>query len=378
MKISSSDMVMTASHTATQVQDINESLHVWIDKKADQAQNQAQGAGANSLPDTASSTVHISDGARAASQNNGQNNNQSNKQAIGADQTAVAGSSEAQAISDASTTASHDPMLWLIKQVLEYFLGEKINLFDSSKLTDGAASAPAAAPDPAAAKPAAKKGWGLEYDKTTTTTESEKSTFQASGVINTEDGKSIKFNLSFDLQRSYSEQSSVHVRAGDAKSIDPLVVNFSGGSIDLTSTKFAFDLDSDGKKENISFVQGGGFLALDKNGDGKINDGSELFGPSSGNGFSELSTLDSDGNGWIDENDTAFQDLKVWTKDASGADKLTSLKDAGVGALYLGNTESSFQFKDAQNNSQGQLRSSGVWLSDDGKAGALQQIDLTV
>ena len=58
------------------------------------------------------------------------------------------------------------------------------------------------------------------------------------------------------------------------------------------------------------------FLALDLNGDGRINNGSELFGALSGNGFADLAQYDSDANGWIDENDEIFQRLKVW----SGAD----------------------------------------------------------
>mgnify|MGYP000465316364 CR=1 FL=1 len=54
-------------------------------------------------------------------------------------------------------------------------------------------------------------------------------------------------------------------------------------------------------------LQGGsGYLALNKNGDGVINDGSELFGTASGDGFYDLSMYDEDGNGWIDENDHAY------------------------------------------------------------------------
>ena len=96
-------------------------------------------------------------------------------------------------------------------------------------------------------------------------------------------------------------------------------------------------------------MQGAGLLDLDKNADGKSNDGKELFGPTSGNGFAELAALDSDGNGWIDENDPAFQQLKVWTKDASGEDHLSSLAQAKVGALFLGNASTPFSMNDTQN-----------------------------
>lgn len=65
----------------------------------------------------------------------------------------------------------------------------------------------------------------------------------------------------------------------------------------LTEAKYNFDLDSDGREDLISFVRpGSGFLALDLNGDGRVNDGRELFGPATGDGFAELARYDQDGN----------------------------------------------------------------------------------
>ncbi len=80
---------------------------------------------------------------------------------------------------------------------------------------------------------------------------------------------------------------------------------------------------------------GSGFLGLDSNNNGRIDNGKELFGTQSGDGFADLARYDSDGNGWIDEGDPVYARLKVWLKDASGADKVISLADAGVGAIYL-------------------------------------------
>lgn len=113
------------------------------------------------------------------------------------------------------------------------------------------------------------------------------------------------------------------------KKVDPLIVNFSGTAAQLTDTKYQFDLNSDGRKDNISFVQpGSGFLAVDKNDDGKINNGKELFGPNAGNGFDELAKYDADGNQWIDESDPIFKQLKIWTKDAKGNDTFLRRKKA--------------------------------------------------
>ena len=193
-------------------------------------------------------------------------------------------------------------------------------------------------------------------------------------------GKAIDFTLALSMTRSYSEQSNVSVTLGDARAKkDPLVLNFDGTAAQLTSQRFEFDLDSDGQNEEInSLASGSGFLALDNNGDGKINNGSELFGAKSGDGFADLATLDADHNGWIDENDAAFNRLLVWSKDAAGKDQIQTLKEANVGAISLAHVATPFDIKDEVNALQGDIRSSGVFLRENGTAGTLQQIDLTV
>lgn len=160
---------------------------------------------------------------------------------------------------------------------------------------------------------------------------------------------------------------------------DPLVINFDGTAAELTQTKFSFDLDSDGTQESISFAgPGAGFLTLDLNQDGIINSGAELFGPASGNGFVELAGYDQDSNGWIDENDAIYQKLRIWTKDADGNNQLFALGKKGIGAIYLGNAPTQFAIKDAANNLQGQVKSTGLFIRENGTAGTVQQVDLAV
>jgi hypothetical protein len=161
---------------------------------------------------------------------------------------------------------------------------------------------------------------------------------------------------------------------------DPLVLNFDGPVGELSDLRFSFDIDADGSAESLHFAgPGSGFLVLDHNSNGHIDNGSEMFGALSGDGFADLAALDSDGNGWIDENDPAFARLQVWRKDAQGQDRLESLADAGVGALYLGRVASPFAVKDASSNQTlAQVRSTGLYLSEDGQARAMQQIDLAV
>lgn len=224
-----------------------------------------------------------------------------------------------------------------------------------------------------------REGWGLEYDSRSIHAETEETSFAASGVIKTADGEELSFSLELTMQRASVTEETVSLRAGDARRVDPLVINFGGKAAELTSMKFAFDLDSDGDTENISFAApGSGFLAIDRNSDGKVNNGSELFGPSSGNGFKELSSYDTDKNSWIDENDASYNNLFVWTKDSNGADTLKSLEEQGVGAIYLGYASTSFDLKSADNTGLGLIRRSGVYLSEAGNIGTVQQVDLVV
>ena len=91
------------------------------------------------------------------------------------------------------------------------------------------------------------------------------------------------------------------------RAVDPLVVNFDGTAAQLSDAKFSFDLQRDGQNETLPTLgSGSGFLALDLNGDGKINDGGERFGPRSGDEFADLAQYDGDGNPWIDEADPIY------------------------------------------------------------------------
>ncbi|MHB1419728.1 MAG: hypothetical protein ACYCX4_09105 [Bacillota bacterium] len=227
---------------------------------------------------------------------------------------------------------------------------------------------------------AAPAGWGMAWDLEETHSEQEKMSFRAEGTIATAEGEKIDFAVQLTMSREFSSQMSVHLRTGDAAKTDPLVVNFDGSIPGLTMQKFDFDLNADGQMDKISFIlPGSGFLALDLDSDGKVDDGRELFGPRSGNGFTELARYDVDSNNWIDENDPAFQDLRIWTKNQDGSDQLTALWEKGVGAIYLGNINAEFDFKNSGDNSLlGQVRTAGIYLTDKGDAGTLQQIDLTV
>ena len=195
------------------------------------------------------------------------------------------------------------------------------------------------------------QGWGLKYDRYEYLRESERMSFSSSGSVTTADGRTINFNLSFNVSREFIREEILSIRAGDAL-IDPLVINFKNASASLGDRNYSFDIDLDGNPDTIAFTGfGSGFLALDHNNNGVIDDGSELFGPKSGNGFAELAAYDDDKNGWIDENDEIFSRLRIWTLDEAGNKTLLALGQVGVGAIYLGNVSSEFGLK-TQNNEQ--------------------------
>lgn len=205
--------------------------------------------------------------------------------------------------------------------------------------------------------------------------ESESVSYSAKGMVKTADGKTISFDINMSMSREFL--SYTEISAGKMNLVDPLVINYGGTAASLTGEKFDFDLTCDGKKESISFAgQGSGFLALDRNNDGKINDGSELFGPSSGSGFEELRQYDSDGNSWIDEADSIFKDLRVWSKDKDGKDQLFTLTELGIGAIFLGETQTQFSMSDDAGNAAGQMRSTSFFLKENGGAGTISHIDL--
>jgi len=207
--------------------------------------------------------------------------------------------------------------------------------------------------------------------------ESEEVTYQANGIIHTADGKTITVDINMHMSREFV--SFMNISTNGNTLVDPLVINYGGTAASLTGEKFQFDLTMDGNLDTLAVLaEGSGFLAIDRNGDGIINDGSELFGPSTGCGFSELRKYDTDGNGWIDANDEIFDKLVVWKRDKDGNDIVYTLKELGIGAIFLGDISTEFSFKDETNETLGVMRSTSFFLKSCGGAGTLSHIDLAM
>lgn len=124
---------------------------------------------------------------------------------------------------------------------------------------------------------------------------------------------------------------------------DPLVLDLDDDGIELTDhTQGAvFDIAGTGAAVRTAFVNGGdAFLALDRNGNGRIDNGGELFGDQRGaaNGFEELRRLDSNRDGVLDANDADYNRLLLFRDNGNGiseANELVGLSDAGIAAIDL-------------------------------------------
>jgi len=275
-----------------------------------------------------------------------------------------------------------DPKVTAMRLILEALTGKKITLASLQPVgaEDGLVGS---SPPEGEAGPGGlpRAGWGLEYDYHETVAEHEEMTFAAAGEVETADGRHLEVTMGLAMTRDFVERRDIQLRAGDAQLVDPLVINFADQAPSLSDQRMAFDLNRDGLAESIPVLSpGSGLLFLDRNQDGRATDGSELFGPSSGSGFAELAVLDADANGWLDDNDPMFAKLQVWIKDyaLAAGERFVPLKELGVGAILLRHQQTNFSLNNAANQPLGQIAESGLFLREDGSAGSLQEVKLTV
>ena len=225
-------------------------------------------------------------------------------------------------------------------------------------------------------------GGGGMYTEVTETyqyyySETEETCFKTTGKVMTGDGRELDFDLELSMSRSFTQYYEENITTMRAFT-DPLVINLDVPIAEVSDVKISFDLDCDGSREDIAALgTGSGYLALDLNGDGIINDGSELFGTSSGDGFSDLSGYDSDGNGWIDEADEIFDKLVIAFIKEDGTQELVKLKDKDIGAIYTGNASTRFSLNDlSTNETRARIRKTGIFLYESGMLGTVQHLDL--
>lgn len=132
--------------------------------------------------------------------------------------------------------------------------------------------------------------------------------------------------------------------------VDPLILDLNNDGFNIETKKFGthFDLNCDGFAERINWTRKDAILALDKNHNGLIDDGGEVFGDfhlladgsKAKNGFEALTQYDTNGDGVIDENDEIFDQLRLWVDEngdgVSDQGEMKSLRDMHIKAINLG------------------------------------------
>ena len=140
--------------------------------------------------------------------------------------------------------------------------------------------------------------------------------------------------------------------AGSKSIPDPIAIDLDGDGVEFVKNGTYFDYDNNKFAEKVTWLgKDDGWLARDVNGDGTINDGSELFGDSTKkkdgtlakNGYDALAEFDDNKDGKIDSSDAIYSQLRVW-QDANGngisdSGELKTLAEVGIKQLNLNKTD---------------------------------------
>ena len=161
-------------------------------------------------------------------------------------------------------------------------------------------------------------------------------------------------SISFGGVKKSANEADKSITTAENIVYDPLVIDLGKSGFELTGIEDGvhFDMDLNGFAEKTGWITGDdAFLALDLNGDGKINNSRELFGDrtllSDGtyakSGFEALAQYDYNLDGLIDAHDEIYNRLLIWqdkNKDGiSTSDELMTLKEAGITSINLNYTE---------------------------------------
>lgn len=279
-----------------------------------------------------------------------------------------------------SELGSVDPKLAVAIGLIERLTGVEFDVLDSEELSrrcqgSGSPELPSGAPGAPSGQQAMPT---ITYDRIERRVEEESLRFAAAARVTTGDGRTIDVELQLSVDRRFAEEVSTHVRIGPPLK-DPLVVDLGRAPTAMDADhRVAFDLDADGTLDEVPWVTGGSaFLALDRNGNGVIDDGSELFGARTGDGFAELAALDDDRDGWLDEDDAAWSQLRL-VDGSTAVEDTRSLAEAGVGAIAVDGVAARLTDRDASGDVVAQQREMGIYLTESGEAGTVRQVDLAI
>ncbi len=166
--------------------------------------------------------------------------------------------------------------------------------------------------------------------------------------------------------------------------LSPIILDLDGDGVETAGVKSGayFDHDGNGFAEQTGWAKSeDGLLVLDKNGNGTIDSGRELFGDQTllangtraANGFQALAELDDNADGKIDVNDAAYANLKIWQDlDGDGystPNELKTLSEMGIASINTGFSDSSLV--DENGNAHKQI---GSYQRTDGTSGTAADV----
>ncbi|MBK7764857.1 MAG: hypothetical protein IPI44_01390 [Sulfuritalea sp.] len=168
---------------------------------------------------------------------------------------------------------------------------------------------------------------------------------------------------------------------------DPLILDLDGDGLETTGINPAapilFDHDGDGVKTATGWVRSDdALLVLDRNGNGAIDNGTELFGDATNrytggkaaDGFAALAQEDTNGDGKVDSLDARFANLRLWrdlNQDGiSQAGELFTLASQGITALNVARTANATLLANGN-----QIADLGGFVRGDGTGGTLGAVE---
>ncbi|NLY16166.1 MAG: hypothetical protein GXZ05_07260 [Gammaproteobacteria bacterium] len=169
---------------------------------------------------------------------------------------------------------------------------------------------------------------------------------------------------------------------------DPIILDLDGNGLQTVglASNIYFDHNGDGILSKTGWVgEGDALLIWDRNSNGLIDNGAELFGdftpmPDGSlapNGFAALAALDANGDGILDASDPAFAELKLWVDSdqnaVTGEGELISLTDAGIASLNLGST-----LKNQKQSNGNTLAREGSFTRTGGTESAMGEFHLAI
>ncbi len=168
------------------------------------------------------------------------------------------------------------------------------------------------------------------------------------------------------------------------QTVSPLILDLDGDGVETThvSAGTHFDHDGNGFAEATGWVgSDDGLLVLDRNGNGLIDNGHELFGNNTlladgsyaANGFAALAALDANGDGQVSASDAAYAQLRIW-KDTNA----NAVADAGelltLGAAGVSSIATSYSPRNAIEVNGNEHLQSGAYVTTSGAARAIEDV----